>query len=229
MFVIASIAGLAACGIGGSSSLTVNDIISRAEAAHPNDATFTLKLAINGSASGTTINTTFTGDGTETSSPTRSDIKLNGSFLGTAVVIETITDGTTTYTKTTPSSTGDNKWSKSTGDSSDNINPDATSFFAGMKTPKLVGIEQINGHATYHISGTAVLPTTTPTTSSTSGTGTEDVWVRTDNFYPAKLSLQGSGSSFLGVNGSANLEIDFTKWDSGVTIALPPPSQVSGS
>src|SRR5215469_12998169 len=64
VFVIASIAGLAACGIGGSSSLTVNDIISRAEAAHPNDATFTLKLAINGSASGTTINTTFTGDGT---------------------------------------------------------------------------------------------------------------------------------------------------------------------
>ncbi len=226
IFVIATIAGLAACGVGGSTSLTVNDIISKADAAHFKDATFTLSLAIKGTFSGTSINTTFTGGGTATSNPQRSDIKFSGSVLGQTVSEETITDGDTTYSK----SSGDSKWTKSTSSNSGAIPaPDSSSLFGELKNPKLVGIEQINGHATYHISGTAALGTATPTTSSTSTNATADVWVRTDNFYPAKATFQASGSDFGVDNGSAIVEIDFTKWDSGVTITVPSPDQVQGS
>lgn len=235
-FVVCGLVSLAACGAAGATTpLTASGIISKAQSAHPKDATFTLNYTINGTSNGTTINSQLTGSGELTSTPPRSHLTLSGTVIGQTITSETITDGTTEYNKTTaPSLPSDGKWTKTTVSSTDpSADLSFSSLYTGIKNPKLIGTETVNGNNTYHISGTPIEDTPaagTPAATSTT-TSTEDVWIRTDNFYPAKFSITGSDAAGSGIVdiGTSSIVITFTKWDSGVTITVPSPDQVSSS
>ena len=231
--IVCGLVTFAACGAASSTApLSAADIISKAQNAHPKDATFTLSLMVNGTSNGTAVNTQLTGNGELTRTPPRSHVTLNATISGISVTVEDITDGTTQYNKTTsPSLPSNGKWMKTTVSSTDPSNVSFGSLYTNIKNPKLVGTEKVNGNDAYHITGTPIEDTPTagtPATSTTS-TATEDIWVKTNNFYPVKLSITGTSASGSGLvdTGTSNTVVTFTKWDSGVSIAVPSPDQVS--
>jgi hypothetical protein len=82
----------------------------------------------------------------------------------------------------------------------------------------------VNGHQVYHLRGTLVAPTPAATSSTDTPT-TEDLWVRTDNFYPAKVMIS-STSTTAGATSTATATITFTSWNTGLTITIPPAKDV---
>lgn len=227
MFLLGCALLLAACGANGGSAtatkpLTAAEILQRSQNSALKDATFDATLGI--ASSGLTIN--FTGTGKLTKSPARSELVLHGTLLGVTETVDTITDGNTSYTLTTPGQT--TKWVKTTGSGS--ALPGSGSSitnYGDLQNPTLIGTETLNGHQVYHLSGKLLdaTPTAGSTTSATSAT-TEELWVRTDNFYPAKVAINGTTTSS-GATSTVNVVLTFTSWDTGITIALPPPSDVT--
>jgi hypothetical protein len=214
---------MAACGgsanAGASTKpLTASEILQRSQSSAMKDATFDATLTL--TASGTII--TFTGTGKLMKSPPRSELILHGTFFGVTKTIDTITDGNTSYTKTTPSTS--TKWVKTTGSGS--ALPGGGSSitnYGDLQNPTLIGTETLNGYQVYHLSGKLVAPTST--VGSTATPTTEDLWARTDNYYPAKVAIN-SVTALSGTPATVNVVLAFTSWDTGLTIALPPPGDV---
>ncbi len=232
----ASMLIVAACGssTGNPSQLkqvphpTVQSILTSAQAAHFKDAEYTVTLTISGSSGGQNVSVTGTGNGKATSNPQRSDVTINVSVAGVSLNEEVITDGSNVYTKTT----GATKWTKTTATSTDPTSSltNPTSLFgpSSLQGASLVGVETVNGVSSYHLHGT--VPASTLGSAAGSGTGdlTSDVWFRTDNYYPVKLVITSTGSTSGSSAGtySVSIIINFTSWDTGVTIQVPPASQV---
>ncbi len=214
-----SVLATAACGATSTKPLTAAEIAQKTTQSDLKDTAFKLTASI--SASG--LNIVFTGNGKFTKSPPRAELILHTSLLGTTVTIDDITAGGYDYTKTTPSKT--TKYVKTKSNSSSGLGVSGGSFtdFGSIGNPTLVGTETVDGYQTYHLRGT---PTTaTPTAGSSSTPGTEDLWVKTDNFYPVKAMLTQT-SSVSGQTASENLTITFTSWNTGLTINVPPANDV---
>jgi hypothetical protein len=213
----------AACGSVAPKALTAEQIAQKVNQANIKDAGFDLNLNI--TAGGTTL--TFTGNGKFTQSPARSELTLKGNFLGTDTTIDDITADGYDYTKTTPSTTTKYVKAPIGADSTIGIGGSSINTIADLNSPTLVGIETINGAPAYHLRGTVTTPTPEANASTPSGPATEDLWVKTSNFYPVKAALS-SDSTTAGQKTTTLITVTFTSWNTGITINVPPPSDIEG-
>jgi hypothetical protein len=218
-------------GIGNSSSsssplTSASAILSKAQSASYKDASLTYSNTSKSSGGGgADVNTQLTGPGELTHNPSRSHLTLTGSINNQTVAIESITDGSTLYTKSSYSIfKSDGFWHQTKVDAgSSAVNLDKE--YAEIQNPKLVGTETVNGYSAYHITGTPAPNHAVESTVTQSGT--EDIWIRTDNFYPLKFSGKSTSTdSSDGTTDTSSISVVFNKWDSGISIALPPPSQI---
>jgi outer membrane lipoprotein-sorting protein len=205
MVVLLGVLALAACG--GSSAAAkptatpdAQSILQKVQAGSYKDGTFTITLS--GTSSGTSF--TGTGSGKFTTSPGRASMTLTATVSGQQVEIDIITDDTTSTTYTRIPLLSD-KWTKASTSSS--------GFGAGsvgtfnLQNATLLGTEQLNGVTVYHLQG-----------QDTTDAGTkDDFYVRTDTYQPVRVVAKSSDSS---------ATIDFTSFNTGITIDLPPASQV---
>jgi hypothetical protein len=166
------------------------------------DGAFTITL------SGTSSGTTFDGSGSGkfTTTPGRASMTITANVSGQQVEIDIVSDDATSTTYTRIPLLSD-KWTKAASDSSGFSTGSLGSF--EMTNPTLVGTEQLNGTSVYHITGT----------DSTDATATDDLYVRTDNNQPVRYSVKSTGST---------ATIDFTSFNTGISIDLPPADQVEG-
>lgn len=206
---------------------SATSILSRAQSMPPKDATFTLNYTITDAAN----HAQFSGNGELSSNPPYSHRTIAGTIVGQNIITEEIADDVAKYTKTiVPNMPSDGKWQKTELDSFDPfMRLSFSSLYSGIKHPKLVGTGMLNGNRTYHITGTftgeiltAIMPDAVNALSAT-----EDIWIRTDNFYPAKFNITRSSVSSL--VSTTSIVITFIKWDSGIAIAIPSPEQVGNS
>lgn len=218
-------------------------VLQQAEAATFKDVTFTITVTqtVNGQA----VNGTGTGEMTK--SPQRAQVTttvpvtVNGKTYQKTV--EQVTDFATktVYTKTSGIPGASGKWTKTTIAKAPS-NPVDISGIADLSTFKnatTVGADTVDGVAVWHLqstqsnstsssssstgtSGTASTPGTTgasstaTTSTSTATATTSDLFIRQDNHFPAKLTMhETSGTT------PTDVTFDFTKYDSGLTIAIP--------
>jgi len=210
----------AACGSTLTKPLTADQIAQKANQANLKDAAFTMNLTVG--ASGVSLN--FTGNGKFTQSPARSQVILQGNLLGTETTVDDITADGYDYVKTSPAT----KYSKTTAgtDSTFGVGGGAVNGIGNLKNPTLVGIETVDGYQTYHLHGTSAAPTPEPNASTPASPANEDLWVKTQNFYPVKVTLT-ENSTTAGQSTTANITLTFTSWNTGLTVAVPPPSEVT--
>jgi hypothetical protein len=232
-------------------------ILQNAKNANLKDATYsiTAPLTINFSTSGTSAPTTVTLTGTgklttakSTTTPSANDVSVSIPLIGSQNAIEAITVNKNLYLNLgalasllggTPSTAA--QWlSVPIGNTSINL-----LSYSNLKDLKYIGSETINGHSTWHIRGTLSVTgeNATPTASSTStapisGSATEDLWIRQDNSFPAKMQMTFNVStaglnlpstSGTGTGGttatpqaiSGAMTLLFTAWNSNLDIAAP--------
>lgn len=227
----AAVLAVAACSPASVAPLTAQQILTKSQQSSLKDTAFNLTFA----AVTAGLNVTFTGNGKLTKNPSRSEFVLNASVLGQSLKIDEITDDATnsTYTQTTGIGATGTQWVKTSNTSASSANPGSSATnFGDIQNPTLVGKETLNGIATYHVKGTAKSSASAATSADTA---IEEVWVRQDNFYPVKVvytivpatttptpTITSSGSDVTGT-----MTLTFTSWNTGLTIALPPPSEVT--
>lgn len=212
---LGSVLTLGACGTAGvvtpapTATPSVTTILQKASAATYQDATFTMNIS--GSAQGETV--TATGNGEETTSPKRVQLTLNLSVAGinaTETVLEDVATNTT-YTKGL--GTNPTKWTKTSAGTSLTGVGDPTQLvdFSKLANSKLAGSTTKNGQTVWHITGTE---------TNNGATGNVDAYIRQSDYLPAEVDFAITGST------AASVSLAFTKYNSGVTIALPPASEV---
>ncbi|MBA3825907.1 MAG: hypothetical protein H0X24_18655 [Ktedonobacterales bacterium] len=122
--------------------------------------------------------------------------------------------------------------------------------FSQLQQQQVIGEDIINGKKAWHVHATlgSILASATPGVSATftaiaqnlnaNITYSEDIWIFEDSYYPAKISLAESANFASAIStatpnptGASSFRIDetvqFTGWNTGVTIPLPPPSEIS--
>jgi hypothetical protein len=222
MLALAACAGPAGLGAPPTPTATptVSQILDHAKNAQIKDATFNLNFQ--GTAAGTTVS--GNGTGTITTSPNRSDIKLTLNVQGTTVTVDVIsdTDGKASYTKISGLNlpgVDDTKWTKGplTGGSS-LVDTSQFTDFANLTNAKLVGVETVNGQKVWHLQGTAAA-----SAGDTSASGTEDLFISQDKYYPVQVKIHTTGTA------AADITLTFTGVNTGATVALPPADQIQDS
>jgi hypothetical protein len=199
------------------SAATILEAAVNAQKTGTKDVEFSMNLSL------TTNGTAVSGDvtGTETTSPNRVDlIVTNFMAAGQQFSGEIITDvaTNTTYIKFTDSSIPEvpvGQWLKTTGGSGINplpINPTQFSDLSQLTGAKLVGSEKLDSIAVWHLQATKTV---------SGSTSQIDIYIRQDNNQLYELVANESGSS----SGSVTFKI--TGVNTGATISLPPPSEVS--
>ncbi len=216
-------------------------ILQNAQNADLKDATYsiTAPLTINFSAAGTSAPTTVTLTGAgklttakSTTTPSANDITMSVPLIGAQNAIEAITANKNLYLNLGSLATllggaapANAQWiAIPTGNAQITL-----LSYSNMKNVKYIGSETIQGHATWHLRGTfatsqsAGTPTTggTSTTPAVTGSATEDLWIRQDTSFPAKLQITFNAST-----ASLNLP---TTTGTGTTGAMAAPAAVSGS
>lgn len=176
-----------------------------------------LAMTFNGTADGKAITGTFEEKLTET--PKRSDTTFSFTSGGQQFEGETISDDATnaTYTKLTqPSILNTGKWIKSSGTgASGMIDPSTFTDFKDVTNAKLVGTDNINGVAVWHLTGTS-------TGSGSDLTG--DVYIAQSDYHPVRMSGKVGGST------PATVSIDYKAVNSSsISISLPPADQVQSA
>lgn len=234
ILALLAMGALAGCSMG-VPSVTIpsaSSILDKAKNPGWKDATFNFTSKVQGASSLGPVTSSETGNGKLTTNPQRSDITFSGTTsVGSTQAPssgEVITDGTTAYIKTA----GQTMWTKL---SSADVQNSAGGAAAGagltsltnLKNIQFVGAETINGVGTWHVKGD------TSGSASASGisgtvTGTVNLWVRQDNFYPVKIVVHQDVTSSQG-NGTVDETVQFTSWDTGLTITPPPADQVQGA
>jgi Zn-dependent alcohol dehydrogenase len=204
--LLTALLALGACSGPGGASATATatpnaqTILQKVKAGNYKDGAFNISL------SGTVSGTAFTGTGTGkfTTSPSRASLTLMAPISGQNVAIDIITDGSTNtaYIKVPLLSP---KWSKASSASA-GIGAGSVGSF-NLQNAKLLGTEQLNGVTVYHLQGQ----------DASSVGATDDLYVRQDNYQPVRYTIKSATTS---------ATIDFTSFNTGVTIALPPPDQV---
>jgi Predicted periplasmic protein (DUF2092) len=215
--VVVALFALAGCSLPGATqakptpTLSAEQILTSAKNAHLTDETFT--LTIQGTSNGTALNVTGNGKGTE--SPSRMALTISTEAAGTTVSIDMIVDVATNavYTRITePATLATTTWTKADTSSSSIPVTDLqlTSQYSKVSNPKLIGSEQVNGVATWHIQGT---------NTDTSG-GTTDFYVRQSDYLPVKMVLHATSGA------TVDMTIVFTAVNTGISIDLPPPEDI---
>ncbi|MFI5273425.1 MAG: hypothetical protein ACHQ4H_10385 [Ktedonobacterales bacterium] len=208
---------LAACstgGIGGGTTAKATatpdaaSILHAAQAIQINDAAFTITLNV--SASGSTVS--GTGNGKITRSPDRAELDLTLNTAGQQVGFNEIVDGTSKSAYVQIPSLSP-KWTKTSSNAAILGSSEITSF-SQLQNAKVIGVEQLNGSAVWHLQGTDTVQ---------GETATVDLYVRQENNYPARFKVHGSGTTPL------DLTIDFTSINTGVTISLPAAGDIQNS
>jgi hypothetical protein len=221
---LAGVLALAACGgttgstsgtSGSSASSTASGtseaqaVLTKTKQANLKDATFTVNQTIT-TTQGTV---TTTGDGKMTTSPYSQDLSLSSSAGGQHQQTEIITKNTTVYTKTG----GQPKWTEASGAATVASVSPSLNDLANLQGATLVGTETVNGVTVSHLHGTG--------THSVNGQNVpyhEDLWVNKVNGQPVKVTYQVTAPQ-----GTANTTVNFTAWNTGVTVEQPPASEVN--
>jgi hypothetical protein len=231
---------LAACSLGGSSTgsgttpvatttASAGDataILNRAQHAPLKDTSFSISVTA-GSSNGTVPPNaaTVTGSGALTTNPHRTEFDFSSiSLFGASTSAEVIIDeNQVVYAKVPPL----NQWVK--------VDPNQLKLqigtlevldYTAIKSPVLIGTETINGQATWHVQGVNFAQT------NATARRLDDVWIRQSDAYPVKREIHtvpdptGTPTSD---NRVLDLTLQFTKWDTGITITPPtdvvfPPS-----
>jgi hypothetical protein len=209
-------------------------ILTKAEAANLQDTTFTIAGTVGASFGGAGISTPLDGNGELTRNPQRLHLTLSAQIV-TSLNVEIVEDGTTYYVKSAQlNSSSDKPWTKT--DSANGLDGIAFTQFLDyryIQHPVYIGDESISGHDTYHIRAdlTSQIAGTvaTATPAGTSANVTEDLWFIKSNYLPIKITLHAggdTGSSTTAISAKVDETFTFTKWNTGLTIAVPPPDQV---
>jgi len=200
---------------------TASQILDHTKNAQIKDATFNLNFQ--GTAAGQAVS--GTGTGAITTSPNRDEIKLTFNVQGTTVTLDTIADNDTktSYTKLSGLNlpgVDDTKWTKGplAGGSGSLVDTSQLTDFANLRDAKLVGVETVNGQKVWHLQGTA-----SPSAGDTSASGTEDLFISQDKYYPVQVKIHTTGAA------AADITLTFTAVNSGATVALPPADQIQDS
>lgn len=214
--VLAAAVAFTACGVTNVAAPkkppTATEILAAVSKTDVKDMTYTMTM------NATTDGKAFTGSGTGkfTKSPSRSDLAFTFTMDGQTITMETITDGTTSYTKMSgmdlPGLPSD-KWMKGSG----SLNP--ASFldqsqltdYSKLKGVTLVGPDTIGGVAVWHLKGSE---------SDGGSDTTANIYVRQDNNLPQKVVIHGTGTF------SGDVTITFTAINTGITITPPSDDQV---
>ncbi len=235
---------LPACGVPPAPP-TAASILRQAQTAKITDLHFTatgtfassLAALLGGqSADGSTFTFQAAVTGTLTTAPRRAELALLvGQEQGVALQIITDAATQTGYVRLpalAPVGLGPNWWIHVPLDGlATYLDPSLFTNFEQLSQPTLVGAETIRGIAVYHLHGAQQL-------ASGIGSTTEDFYVRQEGAYPVRVGIHGAvtvptpASDTTGAGGrpaaSVQVTIDFTSVNSGLTIALPPSSQVVG-
>lgn len=216
---------VAGCGAGGSGGIgggaaptatpNASAILQKAAAFKITSAD--IVMTFNGTTDGKAITGTF--DDKMTQNPKRSDIAYTFTSDGQQFQGETITDDATnaSYTKLTqPAILDTGKWVKSAGGGSAGlIDPSTFTDFSGAKNAKLVGTDNVDGVAVWHL-------TSTYTSNGSDFTG--DVYIAQSDYHPVRISGKIGGST------PATVSIDFKSVNtSSISISLPPADQVESA
>lgn len=226
-----------------------------ADSAAVQDLTYTLKLTVNMNMSDSSlgaqkVNETMTATGEETLKPRRSQMDMamaladpslpQGFNLTDTVIVDYATQ--TGYIKMSgagfPGATS-GKWYKMPFASVGGLGADTSMYldYSKLKNAKLIGSETINGVPVWHlraqenlnqaVPGSAVGAGSSAGSNDVSGTATLDYYFRQDNYRPVKI-VMASTDTMSGL-GTATMsgEMDFTAFNTGISIALPPASEVS--
>jgi hypothetical protein len=193
-------------------------------------------------ASGSTLSFQAMVTGTLTTAPKRADLALSFGQQQQAqsaqgVAVEIITDAATQtgYVRLpglAQLGLGANQWLKLPLDGvTGYLDPALFSNFEQLTHATMVGSETIGGVAVYHLRGTQQLP-------QGLGSASEDFYVRQDNAFPVRVTLQGAvqvptqvagggaGATGSGPAASVQVTISFTGVNTGATVSLPSSSQV---
>jgi hypothetical protein len=138
------------------------------------------------------------------------------------------------------SSDAPKKWYAISFATADGLGADTSMYidYSTLKDAKLIGSETINGVAVWHLRATKNIDQSAPglgaasarmTAGSNIGlNATTDYYFRKDNYRPVKVLITGSdtfsdaGTMTMTMNG----EMDFTSFNTGISITLPAPSDV---
>lgn len=227
--LLAGMLGLAACGVASSPGATTTptptaaQILQSASNVSIKDMAFTFTLTM--TASGQTTNASGSAELTKT--PSRVEMSISVPVSGTPISFMFIADAATniSYAKFGPNSLGlpTTVWYKisigSALGSLTSLGNLASSYanYSSLTNTTLVGSDTINGVAVWHIHGTDTSGATPTAGTTPTGSTTVDVYFRKDNYYPVQATITGGG---------LNMTITFTGINTGLTIALPPASEV---
>jgi hypothetical protein len=108
--------------------------------------------------------------------------------------------------------------------------------YSKLKDAKLIGSETINGVAVWHLRAKEQVNSMLPSSSGVSaGSGggqavdvnaTSDYYFRQDNYRPVKVVIAATETSAAFSAATVKGEMDFTAFNTGVSIALPKASEV---
>jgi hypothetical protein len=218
------------------------------------DLTFTMKLTTDMNLTSSSLGTqslgeTMTASGKETLNPRRAqmDMTMNMTGLttsGQVFTMSTIVDyaSATGYIKMSgltflPGASAD-KWYSMSYASLGNLGADTSMYmdYSKLKNATLVGSETLNGVAVWHLrakedvnqslSGLGGTSTNSSASNSIGLNATADYYFRQDNYRPVKVVIAGTDSlPGLGTM-TLNTEMNFTSYNTGISITLPPPSEV---
>lgn len=215
---VLAVAGCGISGVGGAAPTVVPNattILQKASAFKITSAD--LSMTLNGTADGKTISGTF--EEKLTTNPKRSDVTYTFTSDDQQFQGETISDDATnaSYTKLTqPAILNTGKWVKSSGTGSAAIiDPSTFTDFKDVKNAKLVGTDNVNGVAVWHL-------TSDYTSDGSDFTG--DVYIAQSDYHPVRISGKVAGST------PATISIDYKSVNDGsVKISLPPADQVQSA
>lgn len=215
---VLAVAGCGISGVGGSAPTAVPNATTILQKASDFKITSAdLAMTMNGTADGKTISGTF--EEKLTTNPKRSDVTYTFTSDGQQFQGETISDDATnaSYTKLTqPAILNTGKWIKSSGTGSAAIvDPSTFTDFKDVKNAKLVGTDNVNGVAVWHL-------TSDYTSDGSDFTG--DVYIAQSDYHPVRISGKVAGAT------PATISIDYKSVnDSSITISLPPDDQVQSA
>lgn len=236
---VASVGTLAGCG-GPAPLPSAATVLREAQAAKITDLKFTatgtfassLGPALTGGADGSNLSFQATVTGTITTAPRRMDLRL---ALGQdqQVALEVITDASTgtAYVRVPfldEIDPGINLWIRVPLDGLPAyLDPSIFTNFEQVTRPTMVGADTIGTVAVYHLKGAQQL-------QSSVGSASEDFYVRQDNTFPVRVTIQGAvtvpglagDSTSTGGHASVQVTTDFTAVNTGLSIALPSSDQI---
>jgi hypothetical protein len=230
-------------------NLTGTNSTNGASSATVNDLTFTMKLTTSMDMTSSSLGTqkfseTMAATGKETLKPRRAQMDMTMNMSGLDLTMTTIADYATEtgYVKMSGLSglpgASSGQWYKMSYASLGGLGADTSMYmdYSKLKGATLIGSDRINGVAVWHLRAKEDINQSVPTlggastgssTSSSVGvSATTDYYFRQDNYRPVKAVIAStdtlSGLGTMTMNG----EMDFTSFNTGISIALPPPSDV---